>query len=239
MPQSDPPGPEEPQAEERAAGFHRALGDRRRAWIVHELKAARGGLAVEDFAGRLRLHPNTVRWHLRVLEEAGLVLAQGEGRSTAGRPRLVYKLTAAGVVAEAADEQLLALILAGIVAQSADGPVIAEQAGFEWGRHLAHSPVPLAPLTTHEALAEIAFVLDRLGFASEPTESRIRLRRSTLERLIVRYPEVVATPLRGVVSGVLAETSGELHLSALSLPSAEAGGVVELQAGSPPEAAES
>ena len=206
---------------------------------MHELKAARGGLAVEDFAGRLRLHPNTVRWHLRVLEEAGLVFAQGEGRSTAGRPRLVYKLTAAGVVAEAADEQLLALILAGIVAQSADGPVIAEQAGFEWGRHLAHSPVPLAPLTTHEALAEIAFVLDRLGFASEPTESRIRLRRSRFERLIVRYPEVVAT-LREAWSRVcLLKRPASCISPGHFLASGEAGGVVELQAGWPLRSAES
>ena len=236
MPRSGFAESEGRKAEERA-GFHRALADHGRAQMVHELMRAREGLTVEDFAGRLRLHPNTVRWHLRILEEAGLVFAHGQERPTRGRPRVVYRLTADGVVAEGADERLLVLILAGVVAQLVDGLAMAETLGDEWARSLPRRPAPLALPEADEVLAELALTLDALGFPSEPTPDGIRLRRSRFDSLVARYPNVVEALLRGVVTGVLAEISSGLELYSLTLPTEVASGTVALRPTPSPDTA--
>lgn len=229
MPRSDSAKLGGSQAEERAAILHRALADRRRAWIVHELRSARGGLSVEDFADRLHLHPNTVRWHLRVLEEAALVFAQADAPTTRGRPRQVYRLTADGVIAEGSDERLLVLVLADVVARCVDALPTAEHTGYEWGRYLAQRPSPLAPAGSDEVIAELALTLDRLGFSAEPAENGVRLHTSSLEGLVARHPRVVEALLRGVVAGVLVERSSGLELSRLSFTTDAAEALVALR----------
>jgi predicted ArsR family transcriptional regulator len=73
--------------------LHRALGDRSRVRILRTLRAADRGLDVPELAAAVELHPNTVRSHLAVLEEAGLVSHALERRRTRGRPRSLYSST--------------------------------------------------------------------------------------------------------------------------------------------------
>ena len=53
---------------------HRALADPTRVRILDLLRSADGPLTVADLAAPLGLHPNTVRSHLHLLDEAELVV---------------------------------------------------------------------------------------------------------------------------------------------------------------------
>ena len=66
-------------------------GSRRR--VLGALREARHALDVQDAAGRVALHPNTVRFHLDGLVEAGLAAREAEDRTRPGRPRTMYAAT--------------------------------------------------------------------------------------------------------------------------------------------------
>jgi predicted ArsR family transcriptional regulator len=70
--------------------LHKALGDRSRVRILRTLRAADHDLDVLELAATVQLHANTVRSHLAVLEEAGLVSHALERRPRRGRPRALY-----------------------------------------------------------------------------------------------------------------------------------------------------
>jgi predicted ArsR family transcriptional regulator len=72
--------------------LHRALGDASRARILAVLHEAGAPLDARELAERVGLHSNTVRSHLGVLAEVGLVSAKAEERARPGRPRVVYGL---------------------------------------------------------------------------------------------------------------------------------------------------
>ncbi|MCY7304056.1 MAG: helix-turn-helix domain-containing protein, partial [Thermoleophilia bacterium] len=67
---------------------HRALADPMRERLLDRLRAADGPLPVAELAPPLGLHPNTVRSHLRLLEEAELVVSAPERMGGRGRPPL-------------------------------------------------------------------------------------------------------------------------------------------------------
>src|SRR5512146_1782452 len=118
-------------------------GERQREMIIEALRSERDGLDTKQLADRLGLHPNTIRWHLGILGDAGLVDARAEVRSTPGRPRILY--TPAAVVAErgGGEHRLLASILTSALAGLPDGSERAEEAGRAWGRHLVRTPLRL------------------------------------------------------------------------------------------------
>src|SRR5262249_49543205 len=116
--------------------LHRALADPRRRELVEMLEAAGDGLDVPELARRLRLHPNTVRWHLGILGDAGIVTSSAAPRSGPGRPRIVYRLSAESRASGREEYRLLASILAGTVSAKKSGPRRAEASGRAWGRHL-------------------------------------------------------------------------------------------------------
>jgi iodotyrosine deiodinase len=74
-----------------ALTIHRALGDQSRLRIVALLREQQGPLGVREIARSVALHPNTVRDHLNVLLDAGLVRTRPEKRGAAGRPPALYE----------------------------------------------------------------------------------------------------------------------------------------------------
>ena len=56
-------------------------GTQQRDGILAALEAAPGGLDTNRLAEAVGLHPNTVRWHLGVLTDAGLVHSAPEQQS--------------------------------------------------------------------------------------------------------------------------------------------------------------
>lgn len=201
--------------ERRETAVHRALADERRARIVEELRGAQGGLDVQELSRRLGLHPNTIRWHLGILEDAGIVDSAPAERSAPGRPRILYRLQPE-VAAGARDEyRLLATILTGAAAQEADAEERAAQAGWAWGRYLVRRPLPAVRVKEAEAVAEVARVLEQQGFAPEVEGREIRMCRCPFAELASTYQEVVCSVHRGLISGVLHELGSDLAVESL------------------------
>src|SRR4051794_18972930 len=123
-------------------------GEAQRAAIVGRLRAARDGLDTNALASLLELHPNTVRWHLGILGDAGLVEPTPQPRRGRGRPSILYRLTPDGVAHDRDEYRLLATMLTGLVAADPDGPARAYETGLRWGREIqaAEPGCPVAEL---------------------------------------------------------------------------------------------
>jgi predicted ArsR family transcriptional regulator len=176
-------------------------GDRQRTTILAALRERAEGLDTAQLAAIVDLHPNTVRWHLGRLQEAGLVHSAPERRRSPGRPAVVFRLTPEGVVAGRDEYRLLATMLTEALAGDAAAGARAYESGVRWGRHL------------HEARpdASIAELLDQEGFAAEATGDRIEMRRCPFYALAEGAPQVICSLHHGVIDGALgASGSGQV-----------------------------
>jgi predicted ArsR family transcriptional regulator len=205
------------EAGEITESVHRALGDGRRRQIVEELRAAPDGLDASQLAGRVGLHPNTVRWHLGVLADAGIVDSRPAARNGPGRPRIVYELRTDPVERGREEYRLLATMLAGSLAQSPAGPRLAESAGDAWGRYLVKRPLPFAEVTDEHATAEVAALLAEQGFAPETDGTDIRMRRCPFHELAETRPQIVCAAHRGLIAGALAGLGSGLAVDGLDV----------------------
>src|SRR4029453_7491863 len=100
--------------------------------VAGGLRPGEGGLDASELARRVGLHPNTVRWHLGILADAGLVSSAPAVRATRGRPRILYSLEPEPAEQGTDEHRLLASVLTGAVAASDDGAARAEEAGEAW-----------------------------------------------------------------------------------------------------------
>jgi predicted ArsR family transcriptional regulator len=189
---------------------HRALADPSRERIVDELRGEQDGIDVQELARRLGLHANTVRWHLGVLGDAGLVSAERAPRSTPGRPKTVYRLSPDAAKPTTDEYRLLASVLTAALARDADAADRAETAGWRWGRYLATRRPPFALLPDEAAMAEVVRVLDEQGFAPEADGCEIRLRKCPYLELAEQHPEVICSVHKGLIAGALDELGSEL-----------------------------
>jgi len=194
---------------------HRALADQRRERIVEELRGERAGLDVQELARRLGLHQNTVRFHLGVLAEAGLVDSRPATGAGPGRPRILYRLGRAAPGGHD-DYRLLATVLAGAVDERPTGSSDAEEAGRAWGRYLVRRN-PFSRLSAQGATEEIVDLLDQQGFAPEGGDGEIRMRRCPFHDLAETNPGVVCGVHRGLVSGALEELGSGLDVEGLDV----------------------
>ncbi len=196
----------EPAAAEAGLGGSRARVLR----VVREAGAA--PLGVREIAERAGLHPNTTRFHLDGLSEAGLVERVAEDRDRPGRPRVMYR-------AEAADGRhsyrLLAEMLASLVSGLLPDPERAAlEAGRAWGRHLADAPAPFQRLDPAEALKRLNRLMAGIGFSPEfehdtghtdPDEVRIRVRNCPFGTVAEQHADVVCRLHLGLIQGALEE----------------------------------
>ena len=134
-----PPPP--PQLDQRT---HRALGSASRVRLLEALRAE-GPLEAEKLAERVGLHLNTVRAHLNVLREAGLVGVRSLPSAGPGRPRLAFAAT--DLLADEGHPgafRLLAGILTASLQERHDGPERATSAGRAAGQSARQGPAPAA-----------------------------------------------------------------------------------------------
>lgn len=174
-------------------------GERQREMIIEALRSERGGLDTNQLAERLGLHPNTIRWHLGVLGDGGLVHAVPERRHGRGRPSVVHRLTGEGIARGRDEYRLLATMLTDVVSHDRDGAARAYEAGVRWGSHLQQA----------EPDASLAHVLDQEGFAAEQHGSRLEMRRCPFYALAEHSPQVICTLHHGIIDGALAEAGSE------------------------------
>lgn len=206
---------------------HRALSQDTRVRLLRALTAADTPLGARELAEQVDLHLTTVRAHLEVLREAGLVESEPETRTAPGRPRVLYRATAAGAPRkaegparevdgpaceaegrprEAEGYRLLAEMLVSHLAHTAGDPVAqGAAAGRVWGEHLTDRPRPFADVGPDEARRRVAGLFDRLGFEPELDEdgTRLLLWRCPFLEVAQRHPDVVCSVHLGLLQGAL------------------------------------
>jgi predicted ArsR family transcriptional regulator len=198
---------------EGSGKVHRALADERRGRIVDELRRAPDGLDAYELGRRLGLHPNTIRWHLGVLTDAGIVSSHPRTRSTPGRPPMLYVLSEGGAdVLDPDSHRLLATILSGALAEVDNGPRLARDAGEAWGRYLVEQPPPNLRPSDDDAVAAIVGLLDDQGFRASAEDGGIRMRRCPYRDLA---PGIVCSVHEGLIDGALAGLGSRLEVSSL------------------------
>lgn len=195
---------------------HGALASTSRSRILNLLRSSTTPLDVEHIASRSGLHPNTVRFHLRVLIDAGLACCRTDPRGCSGRPRLVYTAATAGCGNEQpAGFQLLADILAGYLAASSSKPARqAEEAGQVFARR--HRPLAsvVAEVSADESVRHVVALCTELGFDPELVpdgqDVQLRLQACPFHALATKYPEVVCAMHLGLLRGTLAQLEAPL-----------------------------
>ncbi len=118
----------------------KALGDPTRHRIFRYVAETPHPVGVAELTRYMALNHNAVRQHLAVLEGAGLVIEELEGRKRPGRPRLMYRLNpeAAGTWGTPGPYHYLALLLAETVSHETSP----RQAGRDAGQRQVARPDP-------------------------------------------------------------------------------------------------
>jgi predicted ArsR family transcriptional regulator len=195
---------------------HRALADDRRVRIVEELRDSDDGLDANELGRRVGLHANTVRWHLSILADAGLV-SSAPARATRGRPRILYSLEPEPAEQRTDEHRLLATVLTGALAASDDGTARAEEAGEAWGRYLLARDPLAHPRDDDAAVEEVVDLLDQQGFEPSVKEGEIHMARCPFHALAESQPEVVCAVHKGLISGALSALGSDLEVEGLDV----------------------
>jgi predicted ArsR family transcriptional regulator len=191
-----------------------------RSRVLVALQEAGEPVSVSRVANRLRLHSNTVRFHLDALVEAGLVERTVEDRRRPGRPRTLYAATPESSVTGQRSYRLLAEILAGFVAANVEQPAgAAVDAGRAWGRFLAERPPPFRRVDEVAATEQLTRTLSEIGFAPEAVHSesgrQIRLHHCPFREVAEEHREVVCAIHLGLMQGLLAELEAPIKAERL------------------------
>jgi predicted ArsR family transcriptional regulator len=194
--------------EPHAPEVHKALADDTRYRLYRYVGLAGRPVSVREMSRRLSLHPNTLRPHLRRLEEAGLVSREVRKTAAVGRPQTLYSIRET-VPEEGRDYRLLAEMLCGLIRGKRE---IARAQGLarQWGSYLVTQggPKPGVRLPARRNLSLLQEAMARAGF--EPRFRRltgaaveVSMRDCPFRDLTEDYRELVCTLHRGLVEGML------------------------------------
>jgi predicted ArsR family transcriptional regulator len=206
---------------ESESRIHRALSDPSRVRVLDALRSSGDPRDATQLASAVGLHPNTVRTHLRVLAEAGLVSVTPEERHRPGRPRLVYAPVpnSTGVV-ESAGYRLLAEILASHLAGSGQNSgEEAERAGRAWGRYLVDRRPPFASSSAEEDIQAVVQLLAEFGFdpSIEPGDDgrTVLVQHCPFGEVADSYRKIVCSVHLGLMRGALDELGAHVEADSL------------------------
>jgi len=186
---------------------HKALADDTRYRLYRHLGLSGRPTSVQELSRRLSLHPNTLRPHLRRLEEAGLVAREVRKGPSVGRPQTLYTLAPSSPTG-AGDHRLLAQILAGSL-RGKRAMTEVEGLAEEWGTYLVSQggPKPGVELPARRNLAILQEAMARAGF--EPrfrrtgTTVEVTMRDCPFRDLVEEHRELVEVVHRGLLTGML------------------------------------
>jgi predicted ArsR family transcriptional regulator len=201
-----------------------------RTAVLDAVRRSERPVTVQEIAGELNLHTNSVRFHLSRLLQTGLLREGQADPDGPGRPRMVYSAATpparsappapapAGAPPEGRGYQFLAEMLAGHLAATSPDPQAAGSAvGEAWGRYLADRPVPFSRTTAEESIEQITAILDRAGFSPVRGEEpyRLDLRTCPFRTVADRQPDVVCAVHLGLMRGVLDEMNAPVEVTGL------------------------
>lgn len=192
---------------------YRAMADPVRRRLLRLLEDAGGPCDVERLSATVDLHPNTVRGHLEILQQAGLVEARPQARQTPGRPRMLYSRSEESSDASAGGYRLLAEMLTTTVKSSGENPAdLARAAGRKWGEYLSEQLPPGRALPPDEAVRRIGQLLEDIGFEPRPHEEGditvFDLVDCPFRDLARDHPDVICSLHLGLLQGA-AEALGD------------------------------
>jgi predicted ArsR family transcriptional regulator len=208
-----------PAREAMSIAVHKALADDTRFRLFRYLGLSGRPVSVRELSTRLSLHPNTLRPHLRRLEEAGLVRRETrKSASTVGRPQTLY-VAVERDHGEGRDYRLLAEILSGLVVgtRARDRAVGLAR---EWGQYLAvqGGPKPGTRLPARRNLAVLQEAMAQAGF--DPRFRRaargaveVSLRDCPFRDMLDDHRELACSIHRGLVEGMLGALKPPLELA--------------------------
>jgi predicted ArsR family transcriptional regulator len=199
---------------------HGALASVSRVHILDLLRGSGTPLPVAQIAVRTALHPNTVRFHLRVLVDAGLACCRTDSPRASGRPRLMYTATTDGSGSHPGGYQLLADIFASYLAASSTIPTeLAEEAGRAFARHHRQAAQPSAGVSVDEAVRQVVAMLAELGFQPElnggGSHRRILLHACPFHAVASKHPDVVCAVHLGLFRQTLANLDAPIEATGL------------------------
>lgn len=192
-----------------ATVVHRALASPARARVLELLRAADAPMTVQELADAVDLHPNTVRNHLAILENARLVVSERRRTSGPGRPHLVYSagpMDPAGAPETEAARLLTDLLATQVRADHPDTERVVEDAATAWGLRLVADGD--APLDERAALDRLVGLLAELGFDARIEGDLVHgvdvvVERCPLATVARDHPQVACSFHRGITRGVL------------------------------------
>jgi predicted ArsR family transcriptional regulator len=210
-----------------------ALGDRTRAAILSVVRE-RGSATVAELTAAFAMNHNTIRGHLGILRDAGLLIEEpvtGRGR---GRPALSYRISPGALERwqGPGPHEELSLMLLDIVTDGATPRAAGRRAG---ARLAAESPVDRARAGAagvgngcDDPVDVLVAVTRRLGF--EPRRMRagdadlLVLARCPFAAGARMAPEVVCELHRGIAEGVCEATGATVRVVDLVIGSPSTGG---------------
>ena len=197
---------------------HKALADDTRFRLYRYLRLSGRPVSVRELSTRLSLHPNTLRPHLRRLEEVGLVGSEVRKGSTVGRPQTLYSITVREEP-QGSDYRLLAEILAGLLS-GARAHERAQELAREWGTYLVAQggPKPGTRLPARRNLALLQEAMARAGFdprfrRRSAASVEVSLRACPFRDLVDDHRELVCSIHRGLIEGMLRGLKPPLSLA--------------------------
>jgi predicted ArsR family transcriptional regulator len=201
---------------------------RSRAGVLGILRAKDGPLGIREVARHTGLHPNTARFHLEALVNAGLAARSTEDRGTPGRPRIAYRATADGSSVQRRYELLAEMLTSMVAAVMPDPGRSAEEAGREWGAYLTEQPAPYQRHSAADAVGKFTAIMDDLGFAAtvetraDGAQYQLRLRHCPYREVALRHRDVICSLHLGLMRGTLARMRAPVTAERLE-PFAEPG----------------
>lgn len=181
-----------------------------RGRVLDLLRAAGSPLGVQEVAGHTGLHPNTARFHLDGLAEAGLAAREPWPRMTPGRPRMAYRAAGGSGPAGSRRYRLLAEMLTSLITgMMPDSGRAATEAGREWGAYLTEPPRPYQRPGAAEAIAQLTAIMEKLGFApqveTDGQRYRLCLHQCPFREVAQGHQDVVCSLHLGLMQGALAQ----------------------------------
>lgn len=199
-----------PAAGDRQA-VHAALSVASRLDLLDRLRRSTDALDVDELARRTGLHRNTVRFHLDVLANAGLVTSRSAPSGGRGRPRHVYEATETSEIGQGDGYRLLAQTLTSYLATSSKSGL---DSGRQAGRLLARSisnPFGHARTSGLATARHVDTLFSDLGFGSTLHRRaggyQLSLHACPFRDLAAEHPDVVC----GMHAGLLEETVGQIN----------------------------
>lgn len=203
----------------------------RRQQVLEAIRASKRSWTVSELARVIKVHGNTVRFHLDSLLADGLIEIEqdrGEARSV-GRPAVRYRAVARVVPAQMRHTETLVKLFLSDLAEDPKGAERAVEIGRRWGRVQAgETSVTLREAHLHEDVQCLTALLDDMGFESDaPTNTHIMVKscpflddvdpkelKEAVSAGEPALPRVCAVHL-GVMEGALEEWDGELGVESL------------------------